>query len=231
LVQENHIALGQVKVDEKSNEITAIPRLPDLLVLKGCTVIIDAMGCQRDIAAKIVDREAHYIPALKGNQANLQEQAEDSFRFLPSVSSEEQLDAGHARVETRRYRVIDDLSLIEQVGRWEGLNSLVRVESVRYFKNTGKEEKDIRLYITSLEANAQLINDVVRFHRSIENSLHRVLDVAFNEDNSRKRSGFVAQNYSILNRIALNLIKNEKTTKVCVRGKRLWLLHNSAQSQ
>ncbi|MDR1557315.1 MAG: ISAs1 family transposase [Tannerellaceae bacterium] len=219
--QENHIALGQVKVDEKSNEITAIPQLLDLLVLKGCIVTIDAMGCQRDIAAKIVDKEAHYILALKGNQGNLQEQAEDSFRFLPPVSSDEQVDSGHGRVETHRCQVIDDLSLIEQARRWEGMKCLVRVESVRYFKSSGKEEKDTRLYITSLEANAQLINAVVRFHWSIENSLHWVLDVAFNEDNSRKRSGFAAQNYSILNRIALNLLKNEKTTKVGVRGKRL----------
>jgi predicted transposase YbfD/YdcC len=95
------------------------------------------------------------------------------------------------------------------------------VESVRYFKSTGKEEKDSRLYITSLEANALLINGAVRFHWSIENSLHWVLDEAFTEDNSRKRNGFAAQNYSILNRIALNLLKNEKTTKVGVRGKRL----------
>jgi predicted transposase YbfD/YdcC len=95
------------------------------------------------------------------------------------------------------------------------------VKSIRYFKSTGKEEKDTRLYITSLEANAQLINEAVRFHWSIENSLHWVLDVAFNEDNSRKRSGFAAQNYSILNRIALNLLKNENTTKVGIKGKRL----------
>jgi predicted transposase YbfD/YdcC len=131
------------------------------------------------------------------------------------------VDSGHGRVETRRCQVIDDLSLIEQAGRWEGMKCLVRVESVRYFKSIGKEEKDTRLYITSLEANAQLINAAVRFHWSIENSLHWVLDVAFNEDNSRKRSGFAAQNYSILNRIALNLLNNEKTTKVGVRGKRL----------
>ncbi|MDR0348520.1 MAG: ISAs1 family transposase [Tannerella sp.] len=119
---------GQVKVDEKSNEITAIPRLPDLPVLKGCTVTIDAMGCQRDIAAKIVDKEADYIPALKGNRGNLLEQAEESFRFLSSVSSNEQVDAGHGRVETRRCQVINDLSLTEQAGRWEGLKCPVRVE-------------------------------------------------------------------------------------------------------
>jgi predicted transposase YbfD/YdcC len=97
----------------------------------------------------------------------------------------------------------------------------VKVESVRYFKCSGKEEKDTRLYLSSVAPEATLINNAVRFHWSIENSLHWVLDVAFDEDNSRKRSGFAAQNYSILNRIALNLLKNEKTTKVGVRGKRL----------
>jgi predicted transposase YbfD/YdcC len=219
--QENHITLGQVKVEEKSNEITAIPRLLEMLVLKGCIVTIDAMGCQREIATKIVEKEADYILALKGNQGNLLEQAEDSFRFLNPVSSDEQTDAGHGRVETRRCTVINDLSLIERSGEWAGLQSLVKVESTRYFKCSGKEETDTRLYITSLKADAKLINDAVRFHWSIENSLHWVLDVAFNEDNSRKRCGFAAQNYSILNRIALNLLKNEKTTKVGVRGKRL----------
>jgi predicted transposase YbfD/YdcC len=219
--QENHISPGQVKVDEKSNEITAIPRLLELLVLKGCIVTIDAMGCQKEIASKIIEKEAHSILALKGNKGNLLEQAEDSFRFLPPASSDEQLDAGHGRVETRLCQVISELSLIEQSGEWAGLKCLVKVESVRYFKSTGKEEEDTRLYITSLEPDAQSINNAVRFHLSIENSLHWVLDVAFNEDNSRKRSGFAAQNYSMLNRIALNLLKNEKTTKVGVRGKRL----------
>jgi predicted transposase YbfD/YdcC len=219
--QENHIALGQVKVDEKSNEITAIPRLLELLELKGCIVTIDAMGCQKEIAAKIIEKEADYILALKGNQGNLLEQVEDSFRFLTPVSSDEQIDAGHGRVETRLCQVINDLSLIEQPSGWKGLKCLIKVESQRYLKASGKEEKDTRLYISSLETNALRINNAVRFHWSIENSLHWVLDVAFNEDNSRKRSGFAAQNYSTLNRIALNLLKNEKTTKVGVRGKRL----------
>jgi predicted transposase YbfD/YdcC len=151
-------------VDAKSNEITAIPRLPDLPVLKGCVVSIDAMGCRRDIAAKLVEKEAHYIPALKWNQCNLQEQREYSFLVLAPVSSDEQADSVHGRVETRRSQVIDDLSLIEQAGEWEGLKCLVKVESVRYFKCSGKEEKDTRLYITSLEADAQVINNAVRFH-------------------------------------------------------------------
>jgi predicted transposase YbfD/YdcC len=179
------------------------------------------MGCQKEIASKITEKEADDILALKGNQGHLPERVEDSFRFLHPVSSDEQTDAGHGRVETRRCSVINDLSLIEQASEWKGLQCLVKVESTRYFKCSGKEETDTRLYITSLKADAKLINNAVRFHWSIENSLHWVLDVAFHEDNSRKRSGYAAQNYSILNRIALNLLKNEKTTKVGVRGKRL----------
>jgi predicted transposase YbfD/YdcC len=217
----NHIVLGQVKVDEKSNEITALPRLLDLLVIKGCIVTIDAMGCQKDIASKVIEKEADYLLALKGNQGNLLEQVEDSFRFLPVVSVDEQLDAGHGRVETHRCSVISDLSMIEAKDEWAALRSLVKIESERYIKSTGKTEKETRLYISSLPADAKLINQSVRAHWSVENSLHWVLDVGFNEDASRKRTGFAAQNYSLISRIALNLLKNDKTTKVGVRGKRL----------
>ncbi len=218
---DNHIVLGQVKVDEKSNEITAIPRLLELLVLKGCIVTIDAMGCQKDVASNIIEKEADYLLALKCNQGNLLEQVEDSFRFLPVYSSDEQLDAGHGRVETRRCTVIRDLSLIESKEEWSALNCLIKIESERYIKSTAKTEKETRLYISSLPADAGLINRSVRAHWAVENSLHWVLDVGFNEDHSRKRSGFAAQNYSLLNRIALNLLKNDKTAKVGVHGKRL----------
>ncbi|GAB6010314.1 ISAs1 family transposase [Dysgonomonas reticulitermitis] len=184
-------------------------------------VTIDAMGCQKDIASKIIEKEADYLLALKGNQGNLLEQVEDSFRFLPIRDSNEELDSGHGRVETRRCLVIDDLSLIESKKEWEGLRTLVKIESERYIKSSGKTEKETRLYISSLVADAKLINQSIRAHWSVENSLHWVLDVGFNEDRSRKRTGFAAQNYSLLNRIALNLLKNDKITKVGVRGKRL----------
>jgi len=115
---QNHLVLGQVKVDEKSNEITTIPRLPDLLVIKGCIVTIDSMGYQKDIAAKIIEKEVGYLLVLKSNQGNLLEQVEDSFRFLPTASVDEQLDAGHGRVETRRCSVISDLSMVETKGEW-----------------------------------------------------------------------------------------------------------------
>ena len=218
---ENHVVLGQLKVDEKSNEITAIPKLLDLLVIKGCIVTMDAMGCQKDIVSAIVEKEADYLIAVKGNQGNLQEQMEDSFRFLPAVSVSEDTDCGHGRVETRRCFVISDLSLIENIEEWKNLRSLIKIETERYDKCRQTTLKETRLYISSLEADADLINKSVRSHWGIENSLHWVLDVAFNEDHGRKRAGNAAQNFSLLNRIALNLLKNEKSAKVGVRGKRL----------
>jgi predicted transposase YbfD/YdcC len=218
---ENHIVLGQLKVDAKSNEITAIPELLKLLVLKGCIVTIDSMGCQKDIASAIVDKEADYILALKGNQGTLHEQTEDSFRLLQAKSVCEDIDTGHGRDERRICSVIDDLSMIEHKEDWRGLNSLVRIESERYFKATGKSEKETRYYISSLPADASVLNRSIRSHWGIENSMHWSLDVAFNEDNSRKRTGNAAQNFSVLNRIALNILKNEKTTKRGIKGKRL----------
>ena len=217
----NNIVLGQLKVDDKSNEITAIPKLLELLVIKGCIVTIDAMGCQKDIAEKVIDREADYILSLKGNQGTLHEQVQDSFRFLPAISVAEETDAGHGRVETRCCSVIDDLSMIEQKGLWKNLHCIIKIEAERYFKATGKTESETRFYMSSLPPNAELLNRSIRGHWGIENSLHWTLDVAFNEDNSRKRAGCAAQNFSVINRIALNLLKNEKSSKRGVKGKRL----------
>jgi predicted transposase YbfD/YdcC len=162
--EKNHMVLGQTKVEEKSNEITAIPKLLDLLVVKGCIVTIDAMGCQKNIAAKIIEKEADYLLALKGNQGNLVEQVEDSFRFLPVNTFDEELDCGHGRVETRKCSVISDLSLIASKEEWAGLKSLVKIESERYIKSTGDTEHETRLYISSLQADAGLINRSVRAH-------------------------------------------------------------------
>jgi hypothetical protein len=127
--------LGQVKVDEKSNEITAIPKLLDLLELKGCIVTIGAMGCQKNIVSRIMEKEADYLLALKDNQGNLVEQVEDSFRFLPVNVFDEESDFGHGRVETRRCSVISELSLIESKEEWTGLKTLVKIESERYIKS------------------------------------------------------------------------------------------------
>jgi len=218
---ENSMVLGQLKVSDKSNEITAIPELLKLLAVKGCIVTIDAMGCQKDIASAIIGKEADYILSLKENQGNLYQQAKDSFRFLDAASVSEDVDCGHGRVETRVCSAIDDLSMIRCGKGWENLRSLVRVEAERYMKATGESEKETRFYISSLPADAALLNRSIRSHWKIENSLHWVLDVAFNEDHSRKRAGHAAQNFSVISRIALNLLKNETASKRGIKGKRL----------
>lgn len=217
----NNIVLGQQKVDDKSNEITAIPALLEVLVLKECIVTIDAMGCQKNIAAAIINKEADYILALKGNQGELQEQVKESFRFMKCNSISEETDLGHGRVEKRVCTVINDLSMIEQKDQWKGLSSIIKIEAERYIKSTGETESETRYYISSAQGGAQVINQSIRDHWKIENSLHWILDVAFKEDQSRKREGYAAQNFSVITRIALNLLKTDTTTKQGIRGKRL----------
>lgn len=217
----NNLVLGQYKVDEKSNEITAIPQLLEVLVLKGCIVTIDAMGCQKEIATAIIDKEADYILALKGNQGSLLQEVEESFRFVEAKEVSVENDLGHGRIEKRTCSVVEDLSMINQKDQWASLRTLIKIESERCNKSTNETQRETRFYISSLEPNATHINTCVRMHWRIENSLHWVLDVAFNEDHSRKRAGHAAQNHSVLNRIALNMIKNEKTSKVGVKSKRL----------
>jgi len=217
----NQISLGQLKVDDKSNEITAIPRLLDVLELKDCLVTIDAMGCQREIAEKIVEKGADYILAVKGNQGTLLSNIEDTVRFATPTSEDIDEDFGHGRIETRKCTLYSDLSNIEKVEHWKKLTSIVKVESSRYHKSDGKEEKETRFYITSSAETAQIISNAVRSHWGIENKLHWQLDVSFNEDKSRKRAGNAAQNFSMINRIALNMVKNESSKKRSVRGKRL----------
>ena len=217
----NNLVLGQRKVDSKSNEITAIPPLLEVLVLKGCIVTLDAMGCQREIASAIINKEADYILALKGNQGTLLQEVEGSFRFIQTAHVSIQNDLGHGRIEKRTCSVIEDLSMVDQKDQWDSLRSLVKIESERCNKRTQEIEKETRYYISSLPPDASHLNTCIRTHWRIENSLHWVLDVAFNEDQSRKRAGNAAQNYSVINRIALNLLKNEKTSKVGVKSRRL----------
>ena len=217
----NHLVLGQRKVEEKSNEITAIPKLLAALELSGTVVTIDAMGCQRLIAQQIVDRKADYILAVKENQGHLLEGIKDSFQMLAADAVSEQIDCGHGRVETRRCSVIADLSLLEKPAEWPSLQGLVQIEAERYHKSTGKTEREIRHYITSMKPDASRFNEAIRQHWGIENKLHWVLDVGFGEDLCRKRQGNSAQNFSLINRIALNLLKQDKTCKLGIKGKRL----------
>ena len=222
----NNLVLGQRKVDEKSNEITAIPKLLNALELAGTVVTVDAMGCQREIASLIVEKKADYVLAVKDNQGLLAEQVRDSFLLLNADAVSEEIDCGHGRVEQRKCSVIADLSLIEKAAEWASLQGLVRIESERYHKVSGKVEREIRYYITSLRPDAARLNTVVRQHWGIENKLHWVLDVGFGEDLDRKRAGDAAQNFSLLNRIALNLLKQETTFKRGIRSKRLKAARN-----
>jgi predicted transposase YbfD/YdcC len=217
----NGLVLGQRKVDEKSNEITAIPKLLNALELAGTVVTIDAMGCQREIASRIVEKRADYVLAVKENQGNLLAEVKDSFALLGADAAMEEVDCGHGRVEQRKCSVIADLSLVEKAAEWASLQGLVRIEAERYHKATGKTEREIRYYITSLKPDAARLNRVIRQHWGIENKLHWVLDVGFGEDLSRKRVGHAAQNFSVLNRIALNILKQEKSSKRGIKGKRL----------
>lgn len=220
--ESNGLVLGQRKVDEKSNEITAIPKLLEALELSGTVVTIDAMGCQKTIAEKIIAKQADYILAVKENQGHLLEEVQDSFRMLASESVAEEIDCGHGRVEKRTCSVIADTSLLlENAAGWAGLRGLVRIEAERYHKTSGKTEREIRYYITSVKPEAAPLNRMIRQHWGIENKLHWVLDVAFGEDASRKRAGHAAQNFSLLNRIALNLLKQDTSLKRGIKGKRL----------
>jgi predicted transposase YbfD/YdcC len=217
----NNLVLGQRKVDDKSNEITAIPKLLQALELSGTVVTIDAMGCQKAITEKIVDKKADYILAVKENQQLLLDDIKDSFQMLSPDTVAEEIDCGHGRVERRRCAVVGDLTLLDKPGDWRGLRALVRIEAERFHKATGKTEQETRYYITSLRPDAVRLNAFIRQHWGIENKLHWVLDVAFGEDLSRKRAGNAAQNFSVLNRIALNLLKQETTLKRGIKGKRL----------
>jgi len=217
----NGLVLGQRKVDEKSNEITAIPKLLSALELTGTVVTIDAMSCQREIAKQIIAKKADYVLAVKDNQRLLAEQVRDSFLLLNADAVSEDVDCGHGRVEQRKCSVIADLSMIDNASEWASSQGLVRIQGERYHKVTGKIEREIRYYITSLKPNAARLNSVIRQHWGIENKLHWVLDVGFGEDLDRKRAGHAAQNFSLLNRIALNLLKQEQSLKRGIKGKRL----------
>ena len=219
---QNNLVLGQVKVTEKSNEITAIPKLLEVLSLKNSIVTIDAMGCQTAIAQKIIEEEADYVLAVKNNQELLFENIVDEFRFSKEIEIDVDIDLGHGRIETRKCSIIKNLQHIENQGRWLGLSTVIKIESIREFKNSDKpNEQAVRYYISSLIASAKEFQHIIRSHWSIENKLHWTLDVAFSEDQSRKRGENAAQNFSVLLKIALNLLKNEKTAKVGVKGKRL----------
>jgi predicted transposase YbfD/YdcC len=209
----NRLVLGQQQVSDKSNEITAIPALLDLLVIKGCLVTIDAMGCQIKIAEKIVDKEADYLLAVKENQAFLLDDVKEAFGSIPARDTYKQSNVGHGRVETRITSVIDDTDWICQKEEWKNLRSLIKVEGMRYNKKTHKEESSERYYISSKEASARYFQQAVRTHWQVENNLHWTLDVIFCEDDSKKWAAASAQNFSLISKVALNMIQQHKDTR------------------
>jgi len=220
---QNNLVLGQVRVNEKSNETTAIPTLLNTLLIEDNIITIDAMGTQTDIANKIIANGADYILAVKENQKQLLEEIKDEFKFSKNIETDTNFDIGHGRIETRKCSVVTNFQFIKNDNnKWNKLKQVVKIESIREFKNSDKQiEKATRYYITSLEDKAINYQQNIRSHWGVENKLHWTLDVAFSEDASRKRNNNAAQNYSILLKIALNLLKNEKTEKQGIAGKRL----------
>jgi predicted transposase YbfD/YdcC len=217
----NHLALGQVKVAEKSNEITAIPQLLNLLDVRGCIVTIDAMGCQQDIAKQIIDQQADYVLAVKGNQGSLLREAQECFASAHAEGMRwfETEERGHGRVETRRYWMTERIPSELRRIQWKALRSMGKVEATRTVN--GKTSTECRYYISSLPADAEQLAEAVRGHWGIENAMHWVLDVAFREDESRIRAGHAASNMGIVRRIALNLLKKDTSVKLGVANKRL----------
>jgi len=224
----NRLVLGQIAVDEKSNEITALPALLKLLMLKGCIVTIDAMGCQTDIAQTIIDREADYVLALKENQGTMYHAVVHLFADAHATAfvdydydAAQTVDGGHGRGEIRRYWTISDpltLAHLDPDREWAGLRGIGMVAAERRAK--GKVTHETRYYLTSL-TDAATFGRAVRGHWGIENGLHWVLDIAFREDESRARAGASAANLVVLRHIAVNLLKKEQTAKVGIKNKRL----------
>jgi predicted transposase YbfD/YdcC len=206
------LVLGQVKVAEKSNEIIAIPRLLDMLAIDGAVVTIDAMGCQRDIARKVVDKKADYVLALKGNQGSLREDVElfvaeqkaAGFKDT-TISRDRTVDGDHGRIETRTTTVIDDVAWLRKRHDWPGLKAVVMVESTREI--AGKIERETRFYITSLGLPAPLLGPIIRSHWAIENSLHWVMDMVFRDDECRVRTDHAPANFTTIKHMAHNLIR------------------------
>jgi predicted transposase YbfD/YdcC len=206
------LVLGQVKVAEKSNEIVAIPKLLDMLAIEGAIVTVDAMGCQRDIAEKILQKKADYVFALKGNQGTLREDVElfaaeqkaNGFKNT-HVSQHETIDGDHGRIETRTYTVINDVAWLQERHEWPGLRGLVMVDSTREIGD--KIEHETRLYITSLVWLASQLGPVIRSHWRIENSLHWVMDMVFRDDECRIRTNHAPANFTTIKHMAHNLIR------------------------
>jgi predicted transposase YbfD/YdcC len=223
----NHLILGQTKVDEKSNEITALPKLLRVLELRGCIVTVDAIGSQKKIAHTIRAQEGDYVLPIKGNQAGLLEDIRDLFQYAESTDFRDcdyhkTVDKGHGRIEVRECWTIshaDYLPYLRNLDKWQDLRTIAMIKAKRHTREETTIE--VRYFISSLPSQAERILGAVRTHWGIENGLHWVLDVSFREDDCRIRKGYGAQNFAVLRHIALNLLKQEQTAKCGIKNKRL----------
>jgi predicted transposase YbfD/YdcC len=235
--ESNNLVLGQLKVTDKSNEITAVPELLRVLELSGCIVTLDAMGCQKKIAREIKEADAEYVLALKGNQETVHAEVKS---FLDATIAQTQaarapgaklattaahlaqvkkVEKDHGRLEIRHYYQSDQLGWFADLKKWEGLQSVGVVESTR--EVNGEQTVERRYYLSSLALDVELFARAVRSHWGVENKVHWVMDVCFNEDQSRARTGYAAENLATLRRLALNLLKRDKTKKRGIKGKQL----------
>ena len=231
----NQLVLGQKKVDDKSNEITAIPELLKMLEITGCIVTIDAIGTQTEIAKTIIDGGGDYLLSVKDNQGHLLDDIEylftvDAAKRFEQVphSYAKTVNKGHGRIETRECWAIDNeeyLSFLRKRDSWKGLKSIIRIVAQRQIDE--KIEIQTRYFISSLPADANLILKAKRDHWKIENQVHWVLDIAFREDESRVRKDHAPENLAVLRHMALNLLKNEKTAKGGIHAKRLQAAWNT----
>ncbi len=232
-LSEEGLVLGQVQTREKSNEITAIPELLEIIDIRGATITIDAMGCQSEIAEKIIEKGGDYLLAVKENQENLYEDIQETFaqaneirhpserRPRPETEIFEETTKGHGRIERRIVQITHDLKEIRNPEKWANLSTLVMVKSERTVLATGKTSREFRLYIGSRGSEtAQETAQHIRRHWTIENNLHWVLDVAFREDEARHRKENLAANFTTLRHFVLNLIKNAKDRKLGVANTR-----------
>lgn len=211
---ENGLALGHVKVDDKSNEITALPKLLEMLDIKGRTVTMDAMGCQKELAEQIVDKGADYVLCVKGNQVGLREDVTWFFDECGNFEGiehtyYESVEKDHGRIEIRKCWAVEDEVKWLGIKKWKGLRSIAAIQAERIIR--GESSKEIRYYISSLPGDAKTIALAVREHWAIENSLHYVLDVTMNEDMSRVRKDNAPENLATLRRIAVNMVRRDKT--------------------
>jgi len=221
-LSSQELCIAQVATEEKSNEITAIPQLLDKIDIEGAVVSIDAMGCQVDIAEKIISKNADYLLAVKDNQKDLHYEVSNLFEMSLPSTTHTSTGVGHGRVEKRTATMITDLIMMEGQQKWTGLNSVLKIDSERYIKYTQKTTYETRYYISSCQQySAEKMNYFVRQHWSIENKLHWHLDVNFGEDASKKRKDDSAKNFNLINKVVLTLLKRDTTTKGSLKIKKL----------